>query len=233
MEPTLVETSIAFLKCVRGQGSRCEDELAVLKTKTTADLARGLSTDTHRKAFWLNLYNGLVQLRLAGDKTLFEDRERFYDSEILQLKDRPLSLNQIEHGVLRRSRSLYTLGYFQRWFVADWERQLHVERLDARIHFALNCGAESCPAVYYYSPERLEAQLDRATQNFLQQDVSYDRASDTLSLSRLFFWFNGDFGGAQGIKKLVESHTPHRPGKRTALSYKDYDWNLRLAKYAD
>jgi thiol-disulfide isomerase/thioredoxin len=34
------------------------------------------------------------------------------------------------------------------------------KKVDYRIHFALNCGAKSCPPIVYYSPEKLDQQLE-------------------------------------------------------------------------
>ena len=37
-----------------------------------------------------------------------------------------------------------------------------VEKVDPRIHFALVCGAKSCPPIKLYTPENLEEALDSA-----------------------------------------------------------------------
>ena len=41
-----------------------------------------------------------------------------------------------------------------------------VEPLDPRIHFALVCGAKSCPPIRVYTPASLEAGLEAAAQAF-------------------------------------------------------------------
>ena len=38
-----------------------------------------------------------------------------------------------------------------------------VDVIDFRIHFALNCGAKSCPPIAFYSYDKINDQLDLAT----------------------------------------------------------------------
>ena len=73
-----------------------------------------------------------------------------------------------------------------------------LKSLDPRIHFALNCGARSCPPIRVYTEDKLEGQLDTASVSFLDQEVSVikDPASGKwiLELSKLFLWYGDDFG---------------------------------------
>lgn len=43
-----------------------------------------------------------------------------------------------------------------------------VQPMDKRIHFALNCGARSCPPIRVYTPEELEEGLDAAAAAFCE-----------------------------------------------------------------
>jgi hypothetical protein len=52
-----------------------------------------------------------------------------------------------------------------------------VRPVDARIHFALNCGAASCPAIKLYSLDTLEEGLTAATEAFCASEVSVDVAA--------------------------------------------------------
>ena len=40
--------------------------------------------------------------------------------------------------------------------------------MDPRIHFALVCGAKSCPPIKVYTPDSLEDGLDSATMAFCE-----------------------------------------------------------------
>jgi hypothetical protein len=56
-----------------------------------------------------------------------------------------------------------------------------VQPLDARIHFALVCGAKSCPPIKLYSADTLEEGLAAAAETFCASDVEIDSASRKVS----------------------------------------------------
>ena len=118
----------------------------------------------------------------------------------------------------------------RKWFCPKWERKLRVENVDWRIHFALNCGAKSCPPVAIYDVENLDNQLDFMTKAYLEEQTSYDSVSKTASTSVLMSWFRGDFGGKNGAKKILFTYkiTPEKPKR---LDYKTYDWALLLGNF--
>ena len=67
--------------------------------------------------------------------------------------------------------------------------------VDNRIHFALNCGARSCPPVRFYSAETLDEDLDLAARAFCEDDSNFLLEDDgtKLCLSRIFYWYWKDF----------------------------------------
>lgn len=77
-----------------------------------------------------------------------------------------------------------------------------VAEVDPRIHFTLNCGAESCPPIGVYHGDKLENELTRATNGFLNQSVSFKPETKTVQLSMIFQWYKPDFGGTD--KSLLE-----------------------------
>ena len=79
-----------------------------------------------------------------------------------------MSLDDIEHGILRRSKIKWSEGYFNKLFPSKFEKENRVNKVDYRIHFALNCGARSCPPIAFYDPEKLDKQLDVATMIYLK-----------------------------------------------------------------
>ena len=107
------------------------------------------------------------------------------------------SLDEIEHGVLRMNKGHPNAGK-QEFADADPRAQVALTSLDPRIHFALNCGARSCPPIRVYTEDRIEAQLDTASRSFLDQEVSLIKDPGTgkwtLELSKLFLWYGEDFG---------------------------------------
>ena len=64
----------------------------------------------------------------------------------------PFTLQDIENGVLRANKK--GVGALSPQFAkADPRRRLSLERAEPRIHFALNCGAKSCPPIKTFSAE--------------------------------------------------------------------------------
>ncbi|MBL0267571.1 MAG: DUF547 domain-containing protein [Chitinophagaceae bacterium] len=57
--------------------------------------------------------------------------------------------------------------------------------------FALNCGAKSCPPIAYYKADQLDRQLEIATRNYFETEVTYDSLTNRVMLPVLFSWFRG------------------------------------------
>ena len=71
------------------------------------------------------------------------------------------------------------------------ERLKHV--LLFRIHFALNCGARSCPPIRVYDAAKLDRQLDTAAKSFVSQEAEVAEGG-VAKVSKIFMWYKGDFG---------------------------------------
>ena len=128
-------------------------------------------------AFWCNLYNAGTQLLLDRRPELYESPLRFFRffrATAVTVGGADLSLDTIENGILRASRSKYTMGYTRQLWPGSVARRYRLDAPDPRIHFALNCGAESCPAIRFYEPENVDDQLDMATELYLDSAVKYD-----------------------------------------------------------
>ena len=59
---------------------------------------------------------------------------------------------------------------------------------DPRIHFALVCGAKSCPPIRVYDPQNLQQGLQWATEGFCDEEVQIDVDRRLITLSMLFKW---------------------------------------------
>jgi len=215
-------------------GRRDEDSEAILAQIRELDLGRlaGLS-DAAKTAFWINLYNANVQDRLADDPDSFDRKWRFFRADAILVAGRSLSLDDIEHGLLRRSRFRWGLGYLPNPFAGGFKRRLRVSTVDPRIHFALNCGAASCPPIAFYTTEDLDDQLSIATAGYLESTVEYDAEHGIVRVPRLMLWYRGDFGGKRGILELLRQHDllPKRASPR--LNHRSYDWSLSLGDFRD
>lgn len=195
-------------------------------------LAAQLSTDVQKIAFWVNIYNAYIQVILTKDPKKYEDRSSFFKQKQIKIAGHTLSFADIEHGIIRSSQHEYFLGYFKRPFANALEKKFRVSERDYRIHFALNCGAKSCPPVAIYDWTRLSEQLDKSTSMYLQRFTTYDAAENTAYVTSLFSWFRGDFGGLEGIKDILIRHKII-PNKSVRLKTSTYDWTLDLGNFIE
>jgi hypothetical protein len=181
-----------------------------------------------RTAFWLNVYNGAVRARLLADPSRYRRRWWFFASTAVVVAGRRLSPNAIEHGILRRSAFLAGLGYLRNPLPGRFERLLRVEQPDPRIHFALNCGARSCPPLAAWDPATLDADLERATAAYVRSESARSPDGREVRVPRLLHWYRGDFGGRAGILALLRRHGVIGPDEAPRLRFADYDWTLDL-----
>ncbi len=213
--------------------------LAVKKEESTAELetqlaelnmdalTEALNDDTKKKAFWINCYNAFYQI--IRKKELVA-KEETYTSKAISIAGHDFSLDDIEHGILRKYRVKISLGYLPNIFAPVLIKQLAVRKIDYRIHFALNCGAKSCPPIAFYSPDKLEQQLEMATISFLEGETIIKLDLMEIHVTSLFSWFRGDFGGISGIKKILREKLK-TPTKGLKLVYKPYSWEDDLGNF--
>jgi hypothetical protein len=207
-----------------------QNEIDILSKSTLDELQNQLKTDQQKIAFWVNIYNAFIQISLTENPDLYNDKGAFFSEKRVKIVGETLSFDDIEHGIIRKSRMKISLGYLRKWFRPKWERKLRVEDIDWRIHFALNCGAKSCPPVAIYSVENLEKELDFMTKAYLKEQTSYNSDDKTATSVALFSWFRGDFGGLKGAKNILFEYkiTPEKPKN---IDFKTYDWTLLLGNF--
>ncbi|OLY91125.1 Protein of unknown function, DUF547 [Cnuella takakiae] len=223
--PDAIDLSQQLLLAVRN-GADANGLLQQLATMDSLDLLQQLYNDALRLTFWLNGYNAFVQILLQQEPALYTRRRAFFGRMAFVVAGMPLSLDDIEHGILRRSRIWWGLGFLQDPLPSIFEIAFRLQTPDCRIHFALNCGAASCPPIAVYRPEMIHAQLDLATRAYLSTEARYDSRKNIVYLPRLFLWFWGDFGGRKGTLKLLEHCGIITAGSRPKMRFKSYDWNL-------
>jgi predicted acetyltransferase len=214
----------------KGAAEKAAKELAGIPEGKLKD---HLNTENKAKAFWINIYNTYVQYLLKANSELFNDRNALFKDEVITLAGEKLSLDDIEHGIIRHSKNKYSMGYVGKVFVSDFEKRFRLDKVDYRIHFALNCGAKSCPPVALYKAERLDDQLNRSTSLYLNQVSKYDVKENVVSAPALCSWFKADFGGEAGVLKMMKEFDIVPEDKDPDVEYLDYDWTLFLSNYVD
>jgi hypothetical protein len=165
-------------------------------------------------AFLINAYNAFTVEKIL---TRYPDLRSIWDfgkvfgnpfkDEFFTLLGRKMSLDGIEHGMLRKNYR------------------------EPRVHYAVNCASVGCPMLREeaYAAARLERQLEEQAVRFLS-DKSRNRFRDgRLEVSKIFDWFKEDFAPRQAYfarhAKLLGvpggAHVPDLP-----LTFLDYDWSL-------
>ncbi|MGI9319602.1 MAG: DUF547 domain-containing protein [bacterium] len=139
---------------------------------------------SEQMSYWINFYNALtVQLVVRNYPvgSITELGEGLldngpWDDEVAEVAGRTVTLNDIEHRILR---PIYQ---------------------DHRIHFALNCASIGCPNLnnQAYSADNLDQLLSQAAKKFLDHPRGLKFQNDGLRLSKIFQWFQADFGGDEG-----------------------------------
>ncbi|MBI4607473.1 MAG: DUF547 domain-containing protein [Candidatus Rokubacteria bacterium] len=194
-----------------------------------------LQTRGERLAFWINAYNALVGdgITALGIRESVWEAPDFFARISYRFGGLVFSADEIEHGVLRGNRPNPLSGVAP--FPADDPRLAHaVTPLDPRVHFAISCGARSCPRVRGYHGLGLDAQLDEAARAFVNREVTLD--GQILTASPIFKWFRADFddfpGGLAGFLAQYLDEGPVRRalfGQGVArLAWRPYDWRLPL-----
>ena len=197
------------------------------------ELVNTLQTDTQKLAFWVNIYNAYIQVFLSERPELYENRSAFFSKDRIPIAGYTISFDKIEHGIIRKSQSKIGFGYVKKGFPDKFERMLRVEEPDYRIHFALNCGAKDCPPVAIYTPEDLEKQFANSTSRFLKSSSRFLPKTKEVEVTSLFSWFRGDFGGKDGIRKILYEEDIISNTDGVELLYKDYDWTLALDNFIE
>ncbi len=230
-----VEKGVVHYKAIRGS-----EEYKTYKNLTKRlqlfDL-HSLQERNQRLAFWINIYNtavihGVIELGLEKSVKEFSG---FFDRVMYEMGGFRFSLNQMEHGILRGNRR-HPYGLLKPFRRKDPRLEFAILPLDPRIHFALVCGARSCPPIGFYEAEQIDFQLQLAAQSFINSpQVRILPEERTVYISKIFKWYQIDFGESdsalidlllkfldQGEQKtfLQENRDSIR------IKYQPYDWNL-------
>ena len=203
--------------------------VSALEKLSLQNLKNALHDDDHKKAFWINLYNAFF---LILRKELKLDKPAIYRDRVIIIAGQTFSLDDIEHGILRKYRFKWALGYLPHPFAPAIVKRLAVSKMDYRIHFALNCGAKSCPPIAFYSTDQLERQLNMAALAFLEYETEVFTEKKEVHVTRLFQWFLGDFGGKRGIRRILKKHLQLET-KGMKIVYREYDWTEDLDAFVD
>ena len=203
------------------------DIVLQLKKTTFQQLQDEIHNDDFKKAFWINIYNAFFQIIKKKDE---QARSKLFTQKTIVFSDIQLSLDDIEHGILRKFKYKFSLGYLTNPFASKIIKILAVSKVDYRIHFALNCGAKSCPPIAFYTASKIEDQLDNSSIGFLESETDIFKDKKEIHISKLFKWYLADFGGYSGIRSIL-GKIFDIPLKGYKLIFKSYSWEELLDNY--
>ena len=226
-----LETAEDLITAFR-DGKPYEQHVEKLKNSTFDELRAELDTDAKKYAFWINIYNGYIQVELRSKPELYEKRNKFFATPAIEIGGKTLSFSDVEHGIIRRGEWLVGLGYLRNPFPSKFKKKLRPKNAEYRVHFVLNCGAKSCPPIGIMDHTRIEEQFAAATSRYLPDHTTYDADENKVLTTPLFSWFRGDFKGKKGTKKILLEHELI-PSKKVKLKYDGYDWSLLLDNFVD
>lgn len=162
-------------------------------------------------AYLINLYNAATLDLIVNNYPLgsIKDIGKPWDKKIVNLHDDTISLNHLEHEVIRKNYK------------------------EPRIHFALVCAAKGCPVLISdpYAGEKLESQLEGSTKVFLSESDKnkIDDATQVMVVSPIFDWFADDFSAKPGsVVAFIAPYYSKNPEdlKSYQIKYTNYDWSL-------
>ena len=221
-----VKLSTEFIEAVKKQNDKVPSYINALQKADEKELINQLDNDEKKKTFFINVYNAFTNNALVKNPALYNDRNKFFKDEQFNIAGNNLSLDIIEHGFLRKSSIKLSLGKLQKIFPSKLERKFRVDKLDYRIHFALNCGAKSCPPVAIFKLETIDAQLEANKIAYLKKDTKFDKDKNELYVTSLMSWFRGDFGNLKGVENIIKDLKIIPQDVDPALKFNDYDWTI-------
>ncbi len=230
-----MEHGVVSYKSIRG--SEEYEQYKNLTGRLQSFDLKSLKSRERKLAFWINIYNtavihGVIEQGLHQSVKEFP---RFFDRISYEIGGYIFSLNGIEHGILRgNQRPPYRfLKPFQN---KDPRLIFTLVPMDPRIHFALVCGARSCPPVNFYEAEKIDFQLQLAAMSFINSSqVKILSLERTVLLSMIFKWYKNDFGRSdQSLIDTLLIYLDEGEKKdflkqnrdRVRIRYQPYSWSL-------
>jgi len=178
-------------------------------------------------AFWANLYNAktidiiLDHYPVKSNKNISLESGLFsvlkksvgaggpWKTPVLTIAGHKLSLNDIEHNILR--------PIFK----------------DPRVHYSVNCASIGCPNLgrQAFTSELLETQLDANARAYINHPRGVKVSGSSVTASSIYSWFKSDFGGNDSgvlahLRKYAAPGLKARLKHVTAINSYEYDWSL-------
>lgn len=224
MTNAIVLKSSEFLKAVLSNDKEKLENLIFFERLSSTELSDLTKND--KIAVWINLYNTLMQLQQVNNVNEKIDKSIF-PLPIFKIAGQVLSLDDIEHGILRGNKAKRGLGYLPGSFLNSVTKSWACKELDPGIHFLLNCGAESCPMIRVLTTENIEIELVESEKDFILSETTVNHEKRTLMVSSLFLFYWFDFGGKKKIRTRIHQYHYYPSHK---VRFKKWNWDSHFKK---
>jgi hypothetical protein len=170
-------------------------------------------------AYWINLYNALT-VKLVLDHYPVQTIKDIdispgwfsvgpWDKKLVTVEGKELSLNDIEHRILR----------------PVWK--------DPRIHYGVNCASMGCPDLrrQAFTGENADRLLESGARRYINHPRGASVRNGELVVSSIYKWFTEDFGSGERdviehLKRFAEPELRRRLQGFTDIGGYRYDWSL-------
>ncbi|MEM8920245.1 MAG: DUF547 domain-containing protein [Pseudomonadota bacterium] len=169
-------------------------------------------------AAWANLYNALTVRLIVENyplRSIMNIKPHVFSigpwkMEISEVEGRALTLDNIEHDILR----------------VEWD--------EPRVHYAVNCASYGCPSLQLkaWEGETLDEDLSAAAREYVNhpRGVSF-KSNGRLEVSRIYKWFREDFGDSnegvvEHLKLYADPELKAQLDAGVRITGHEYDWSL-------
>ncbi len=174
--------------------------------KTLSDNPVQASWSRNEKmAYWINAYNAYTIKLIVDNYPVASITDlhggKPWDKKWIKLGSKTYSLNNIENDILRPQFK------------------------DARIHFAVNCAAKSCPPILNraWTAKNLNSNFEKQAKAFINNNSFNTISADKVEVSKIFDWYKEDFGK---LINYLNKYANTKINAGAAVSYKAYNWKL-------
>jgi len=173
--------------------------------------------------YWINLYNALTVRLVLAHYPVASIRDIDispglfaigpWDKKLLAVEGQEVSLNDIEHRILR----------------PVWR--------DPRLHYAVNCAAIGCPNLLAepFTTATTEALLEAAARAYVNHPRGVTVGDGGATVSSIYSWFREDFGGSEAgvlahLRRYAAPPLAARLASVREIARDRYDWSLNDAQ---
>ncbi len=156
-------------------------------------------------AYYINVYNAFTLKKIVDNYPLSSitklNNGKPWDVKDIKIGSNTYSLNDIENKIIRPQYK------------------------DARIHFAVNCAAKSCPKLLNkpYLSNNVNSLLEANTNQFINNKAFNKIEANEIEVSKIFEWYGEDFGT---LINYLNKYSKVKIDANAKVKFSEYNWAL-------